>query len=181
VIPLRDLISAKYCKAQKVMHANPRGYGRKGHYWAPTVIEVAQRYDVQSICDYGAGQRKLGEALRAAGFICRDYDPAIPGIDGPPSFADMVVSTDMLEHCEPHKLENVLAHIRMLARKAVFIVVACRPAQKLLPNGDNAHLIIQPKGWWQEKLIAAGFTIQPRPTVLPEKMPSKCWMGVLTP
>lgn len=183
MIRLVDLISPAYLDVQRIMHANPKGYANRGEQWAPTVIEVAQQYDVWSILDYGAGKCRMGNALREAGFECRDYDPAVPGLDTPPSFADLVVSTDVLEHCEPQKLDNVLAHIRLLARKAVFLVISCRPARKRLPNGDNAHLIIKPKAWWRDRLLAAGFTIQKTPQVLPEKLPKKCshWMGVLTP
>lgn len=180
---MRDLISADYCESQKIMHAHPRGYGGRGYTWAPTVIEVARRYDAMSILDYGCGAGTLGVAVRAAGFVCREYDPAIAGKDHPPSFADLVISTDVLEHIEADKLDNVLQHIRALARKAVFFVIATRPANKLLPNGHNAHLIIENKAWWSERIRGAGFTVQPKPTTLPEKMPGKgkCWMAVCTP
>lgn len=179
----RDLISHEYLQSQQQMHAHPRGYGGRGYVWANTVIEIAKRYDAHSICDYGAGQGTLGKALRAAGYVCRDYDPAIPGWDGPPGFADMVCSCDVLEHIEPEKLDNVLAHIRALARKVIFLVIATRPANKLLPNGHNAHLIIESKQWWSERITQAGFVIQAPPTVLPEKMPGKgkCWMAVVLP
>lgn len=181
MIPEIDRISPDYRKAQSIMHRSPRGYGSHGDYWAATVIEVARRYDVGSILDYGAGQCRLGIALRESGFNCSDYDPAIKGINSSPSFADLVTCCDVLEHCEPDKLENVLAHIKMLARKAVFLVISCRPAERLLPDGHNAHLIIQPKAWWRERLLQAGFTVAQTPTTLPEKMPRACWMGVVIP
>lgn len=176
-----QLISKDYCEAQKVMHANPKGYGGRGYVWAPTVMEIAARYGAHSILDYGAGRGTLGIALRQAGLVCRDYDPAVPGWDDPPMFADMVSSTDVLEHIEPDKLETVLAHIRGLARKVVFLVVATRPANKRLPNGENAHLIIQHGKWWKARILEAGFTVQKGPTVLPEKMPGLCWYAVLKP
>lgn len=183
MIPLADRISLDYCESQKVMHANPRGYGGRGYLWGPTVIEIANRYDVRSILDYGAGQGTLGRDLRAAGFDCREYDPAIPHMADAPEFADMVTCTDVLEHIEPDKLDNVLAHIRQLARKVAFLVVACRPANKLLPNGGNAHLIIERKEWWHDRIQAAGFRVRRPPIVLPEKPPGKgkCWYGVVTP
>lgn len=176
-----ELISKDYLESQKWMHAQPRGYGGRGDHWAPTVIHVAKQYDCMSVLEYGAGQGRLGIALRAAGFVCRDYDPAIPGWDAPPAFADLVTCCDVMEHVEPDKIDNVFAHIKMLARKAAFLVIACRPANKLLPNGHNAHLTIQPKQYWRERILSAGFTIDPAPTVLPDKMPGKCWMGVVRP
>lgn len=176
-----DLISPDYLEAQKIMHADPKGYGNRGEEWAETVIEVAKRYDVGSILDYGSGRGRLAEALREAGYAVREYDPAIEGKDGPPSFADMVVSTDVMEHIEPEKLKAVLSHIRLLARKVVFLVVSCRPAQKLLPNGNNAHLIIRNKRWWRERVSAAGFRLRRSPVARPAKPPKFYWMGVLKP
>lgn len=178
---LGELISPGYVEAQRAMHAHPRGYGGRGYVWAPTVMEIAYRYDVHSILDYGCGAGTFGVAVRAGGFVCRDYDPAIAGLDDAPVFADMVSCTDVIEHIEPDKLDTVLAHIRSLARKVVFLVIACRPANKLLPNGKNAHLIIQEKQWWRARILKAGFTVRKGPSVLPEKMPGKCWYGVLTP
>lgn len=177
------LISQEYLQSQIQMHAHPRGYGGRGYTWAQTVMDVARQYDAMSILDYGSGQCTLGKALRAAGFVCRDYDPAIRGCNEPPLFADMVNCTDVLEHIEPDRLDAVLAHIRALARRVVFFVVATRPANKLLPNGHNAHLIIENKQWWSARIQDAGFVLQKPPTVLPEKMPGKgkCWVGVCTP
>ena len=181
MIPQIDLISPKYREAQRVMHANPKGYGGRGDHWAATVIEIANRYQAGSVLDYGAGQGRLGKALRRAGFVCRDYDPAIADMASQPFFADMVTCTDVLEHIEPDKLDSVLAHIRMLARKVVFFVVACRPANKLLPNGKNAHLIIEDGAWWKARVVGAGFTVVKGPAVLPDQMPGKCWYAVVTP
>jgi hypothetical protein len=176
-----ELISPGYLDAQKAMHANPKGYGGRGYTWAPTVIEIAQRYNVGSILDYGAGQGTLGSALRDAGWTCRDYDPAIPGWDAPPVFADMVTCTDVMEHIERDRLDTVFRHIRMLARTVVFFVIATRAANKLLPDGHNAHLTIMGGKWWRDRVLAAGFTLQDPPTVLPAKLPGKCWYGVVTP
>lgn len=181
VIAPHELISDAYREQQRTMHANPRGYGRRGEHWLPTVIEIARRYDAQSILDYGAGEGRMGVALREAGFVCRDYDPAVPGWDDPPAFADLVTCTDVLEHIEPERLDTVLAHIRSLARTAVFLVASCRPANKRLPDGRNAHLIIQHPRWWHARVKRAGFTVRKGPAVLPEKMPAKCWYAVLAP
>ena len=179
----RDLITPGYLHTQKVMHANPRGYGGRGYVWTSTVLEIADRYQAMSILDYGAGSRTLGNALRqvAPNKSIREYDPAIEGINEMPDFADLVNCTDVLEHIQPRYLMNVLAHIRGLARKAAFLVIATRPANKLLPNGKNAHLIIEDDAWWRAKILEAGFTIAEPPTVHPMKMPGKCYLAVVEP
>jgi len=176
-----DLISPEYLDAQKAMHAGPKPYGNRGAEWTQTVLEVARRYRVGSILDYGAGHGRLADALRGHGYAVREYDPAVEGKDASPAFADLVVSTDCLEHIEPVKLGAVLAHMRLLARKAVFVVISCRPAQKLLPNGKNAHLIVRNKRWWRERMVKAGFRLRRSPVTMPKQIPAKCWIGTLKP
>lgn len=164
MIKPRDLYTPAYIQTQKALHAAPRGYGGKGAKWADIVETLARSLAAWSILDYGCGQATLGAVLRARGWSARDYDPAIPGKDGIPGFADLVVSTDVLEHIEPEKLDAVLAHLKLLARKAVFVVISTRPANKWLSDGRNAHLIVEDAAWWTARLEAAGFTVAPGPT-----------------
>ncbi len=91
--------------------------------------------------------------------MMREYDPAIEGKDGRPVFADLVVCTDVLEHIEPDRLDNVLTHLRTLARRAVFVVINTQPSNKTLTDGRNAHLIVEPAVWWYERLQVAAFTV----------------------
>lgn len=175
-----DLISPDYLETQKVLHASPRGYGGKGDKWAPAVHALAASHDCSSVLDYGCGRGMLAHALRGLGLICREYDPAIEGKNDRPSFADLVVCTDVLEHVEPEKLDTVLVHLKSLARKALFVVIATRPSNKTLTDGRNAHLILEDAAWWEARAIAAGFTVHPGPAS-PLTKPSREWIAVLTP
>ncbi len=178
-----ELISPSYLEMQRILHAAPRGYGGRGEKWAGIVLQVALAYHASSILDYGAGQGSLARVLRAQplGAIRVDeYDPAIKGKDLLPSFADMVNVTDVLEHIEPDRLDTVLAHIRGLARKVVFVVISTKETNKTLADGRNAHLIIENGVWWKARLRAAGFEIHPPPSVT-RLEPHKEWVGVLTP
>jgi hypothetical protein len=162
-IPMDALISDGYRALQRELHARPEGYGGKGFKWAPAIVELAKRVGASSVLDYGCGRGSLKVKLHSIqGLILRvaEYDPAVPGKDGRPSFADLVVATDVMEHVEPERLADVLAHIRSLARKAVFFVIALEPANKVMADGRNAHLIQQPREWWLEQLTAAGFAIE---------------------
>lgn len=179
------LITPRYREEQRILHAAPRGYGGKGNKWAEVVLDVAQHFGATSILDYGCGQGSLAAVLRArASDIYRidEYDPAIKGKEGLPSFADLVVSTDVIEHIEPECLDAVLTHIRMLARKVVFMVIATRPSGKTLSDGRNAHLIIESPQWWEQRILSAGFqlaeTDMPKS---PELKVSREWVGVLLP
>ena len=186
MISRNQLISAPYLDLQKQLHAAPRGYGQKGSKWAPSVCLVVSAFTASSVLDYGCGACSLARTLRdlyALPVRIAEYDPAIAGKDALPSFADVVVSTDVLEHIEPDRLDVVLQHIRSLARKAVFLVVSTRVASKTLADGRNAHLIVQPAEWWQARVEAVGFTVHPAPlrTVKPDHKPSREWVAVLTP
>jgi hypothetical protein len=108
-------------------------------------------------------------ACEPSGVRFNEYDPAIPGKDTLPSFADLVVSTDVLEHIEPDRLDSVLGHLRMLARKAVFVVVSLKDSNKILADGRNAHLIIRPSKWWLKRFVQVGFTVKRAPSVARKK------------
>jgi hypothetical protein len=167
MIPVGDRISTAYVTQQKALHASPDGYGHRGHDWAVPVARLITQRVVSSVLDYGCGQGSLVRALKALpimGVRFAEYDPAIPGKDGEPGFADLVVCTDVLEHVEPDKLDAVLAHLKLLARRLVFAVIALRDATRTLPDGRNAHLIIETADWWRSRLARAGFTVCPGPT-----------------
>lgn len=175
-----ELISPRYVELQRELHADPRGYGGRGRKWSDVVSELVATYDAGSVLDYGCGQGSLGNELRERGIICREYDPAIPGKDDMPMFADLVVATDVLEHVEPDRLPAVLQHLRALARTAVFVVVSTVETAKVLSDGRNAHLIVQPAEWWIQQIEAAGFRLEPPPASA-RKKPEKEWLGVLLP
>lgn len=159
-----DLISSAYLAEQRTLHDAPRGYGGKGEKWASVVTMLIGRHAATSVLDYGCGRGTLVAALRPlcdSSVRLSEYDPAIAGKDGPPSFADLVVCTDVLEHVEPEHLDAVLAHLKLLARKAIFAVIALRPSNKTLTDGRNAHLIVESSGWWMLRLASAGFTAMP--------------------
>lgn len=82
----------------------------------------------------------------------RNYDPGIPADAGMPEPADLVVCTDVLEHIEPDHLDEVLAHIFGLARRKVILSWALTKAKRVLPDGRNAHLIIEPAKWWVRRI-----------------------------
>jgi hypothetical protein len=116
---------------------------------------------VHTILDYGCGLSDLGAVIRQAYPTRTDirvygYDPGIPSKEALPEPADIVVCTDVLEHIEPDKLDAVLSHLYSVTKRIAFVVIAMRPADKRLPDGRNAHLIIDNTKWWYDKLFAVG-------------------------
>lgn len=150
------LISPEYVALNRDLHSRGN-YGISGHKWADKVFDLAGQCEAATVLDYGAGQGTLKTAMYVrhpdwmGTFI--EYDPAIEGKETKPAQADLVVCGDVLEHIEPDCLLAVLDDIRNIARKAVFLVVATRPAVKILADGRNAHLIVEPVEWWLPKLM----------------------------
>jgi len=157
------LISDYYRVQNRELHRRRPDYGagQATAHWVPTIARLANAVGAESILDYGCGKGRLKRALVTHGLDrrVREYDPAIPGNDGTPAPADLVVCTDVLEHVEPECLETVIGDLRRVTRKAGFVTVATRPAKKLLPDGRNAHLIIEPMEWWLQRLWR-GFALE---------------------
>jgi hypothetical protein len=154
---LDTVASAEYREQLRRMHATSK-WGSKGNRHAGEVeklIRLAHTWkggplEKVTVLDYGCGRGSLAEALKP--HRCQQYDPGIPGRDVLPKPSDVVVCTDVLEHVEPDKLESVLDHLARLTARAAYIVIATRPANAVLPDGRNAHLIVETPEWWLERL-----------------------------
>lgn len=158
---LERYISPKYLKKQQWLHDQPKGYGGRGDKWAGPVKHMLRNYHCQTMLDYGCGQGTLVQGLQGRPNLpvtFYEYDPAIPGKDYiNQMFFDLVVCTDVLEHVEPDKLPIVIDHLFRLTGKILFLVIATRPSNKWFPNGQNAHLIIEPESWWKERVCHPHF------------------------
>jgi SAM-dependent methyltransferase len=151
------LITQTYEQLNRQLYVAEPEYGTSGKTWAKYVRNLCQ--NPRSILDYGCGRRTLEQAL---GFPIQNYDPCIKGFEDPPEPADMVACTDVLEHIEPECLDAVLDDLKRVTRKDGFFVIATRKAAKVLADGRNAHLIVQPAEWWlpklQERFRVTGFS-----------------------
>jgi hypothetical protein len=79
------------------------------------------------------------------------FDPSYPPFSKiPEGEFDGVISTDVLEHCPQEDIPWIVDEIFGYATKFVFANVACYPASKRLPTGENAHCTILPPEWWAE-------------------------------
>jgi len=159
-----SLISKGYRRQNVELHRRPVGFGGDGKKHAERVLEFARAIGARSICDYGCGEGTLKKAITALGWsgFFAEYDPAMPGREHLPKPVQLVACTDVLEHIEPEYLDAVLAHIYALAELGAFLTIATRPANKILPDGRNAHLIQETPDWWVQKLQAQGWSIAER-------------------
>jgi hypothetical protein len=144
-----QLISDDYLKLAKQLHEENKHYGAIGFRHTNNILTLAKQYQTDSILDYGCGKSSLARNLP---FDIFEYDPAIEKHSARPNPAQMVVCTDVLEHVEPENLDAVLLDIAMLMQKVGYLTVCIVPAKKTLPDGRNAHLIIESKEWWENKI-----------------------------
>ncbi len=145
------LITEPYRALNRQLHDTDPAYGISGARYADIVRQVSDRIGSREILDYGCGKRTLERDLR---FPIHNYDPAVSGCEAAPSPADTTVCTDVLEHVEPDRLHEVLAHLVRLTKREIIVSVGLGPAVKHLADGRNAHLIQQTPEWWSEKLSA---------------------------
>ena len=128
------------------------------------IKQLIQRTGATTVLDYGSGkgQQYDPSPLRVDGegswegvleywgvdeVVC--FDPAYPPYSKPPSERfDGVVSTDVLEHCPEEDVPWIVDEMFSFARRFVFATIACYPARKRLPNGENAHITLREPEWW---------------------------------
>jgi hypothetical protein len=132
------------------------------------IKDLILRTNADTVLDYGCGKGRQYEPreIRAESgetwpgvidcwnigeLVC--YDPCYePYSKLPEGKFDGVICTDVLEHCPEQDLRWIIDEIFGYASRFVFANVACFPARKRLPNGENAHCTIKPVEWWIELL-----------------------------
>ena len=150
-------ISPEYKALQEKFHDDTPHYGTSGAEHASRVfLGAAQILKSNGRCrvlDYGCGKETLRKAIEESfphvpGISISGYDPGRRGLDAEPEKAEMVVCTDVMEHIEPDCVDAVVRHIHDLTECVAIIDVALQPAQKVLPDGRNAHICLRPVDWW---------------------------------
>lgn len=138
---------------------------------AQRVRALISRTGATTILDYGSGKgtqyapadiREMGrrwssiqEYWRVDSIAC--YDPGYEPFTRLPSGTyHGVVCTDVLEHCPEEDLEWIVGELFAYASRFVFANVACYPARKTLPSGENAHCTVLPVSRWNELFSAIG-------------------------
>lgn len=138
------------------------------------VRRLVAQSGARSILDYGSGKGAQYRPMRLKaaesswpsvqeywGVESIDcYDPGYePFSRLPQERFDGVIATDVLEHCPEDDLGWIVAELFALARSFVFASVACHPAVKRLPNGENAHCTVRPPAFWQEIFTRSATTL----------------------
>ena len=104
----------------------------------------------KNILDYGCGNGILLKLLKHKypKINIDGYDPAIKEFSViSNNHYDMIINTDVLEHIPKNDICDVLNHIKSLSNN-VFFCLHHGKALTILPNGENAHITIEPKEWY---------------------------------
>ena len=130
------------------------------------IKRLIDRTGALNILDYGSGKGRQYDARGvrlATGEVVESivdywgvdyvhcYDPSFPKYwKLPEDRFHGVISTDVLEHCPEDDLSWIVAEMFAYAERFLYVTVACFPAKKRLPSGENAHCTIRPPAWWEE-------------------------------
>jgi len=115
-----------------------------------TINNYIEELDLKTVLDYGSGRGKFHSRLNAE---ITPYDPAYePFSNLPDKEFDGVICTDVMEHIPEEEVNDALEKIFDRARYLVFFNISTKPAEKNLPNGENAHCTLKPKEWWEEEI-----------------------------
>lgn len=148
-----ELVSDEYRALLRAKHAEARNWGNTSWRYGQFIESFAKNIGAADVLDYGCGIGRL-KSMHERTLKIYEYDPGVPGKDHLPKPAGLVVCTDVLEHVEPDKLDAVLGHICTLTVNGAYLVISMRPAGHELPDGRNAHLIVEGSEWWLAKLRA---------------------------
>ena len=183
---MSNLISDDYRSLNTKLHETSEEYGNRNSFLArelPTSIAILRKlFSYTSVLDYGCGKglilESLDKKLKPLGMDIQGYDPCIEKFSGQPKPADILLCTDVLEHVEPDKTEEIINHIRSLTVNVCYLVIDLLPAVKLLPDGRNAHINLNTAGWWLNALsnsfpFSLQYLLEKKEDQISKKLPVK--------
>lgn len=136
----------------EALHNLQPGYGKTGLRLFPYLKPLLDDQNTKQFLDFGCGKGALGKALQTKGYNVTLYDPYVPEYSAyPEGTFDLVLCTDVMEHVPSEGIHDVLTSVSNLSKRAVF-VISLTFADALLPDGTNAHCVIETADWWRQKL-----------------------------
>jgi len=173
-----QLISDEYKDLNSDLHSRNPLFGSKAHKQADNVVSSLGLKAGDTLLDYGCGKASLHRELAKRDITVINYDPALKAFEEHPSKRegypfDYLACMDVLEHVEPNSLKPVLGDIKACFTKKAFLLISTEPSNKKLADGRNAHLIIQARGWWLDRLEERGFNVE---KIVDNR---RGWLGVL--
>jgi len=152
---MKSIISPTYADLNKQLHDDKPEYGVSASKDAGTIVKLERSAGYKVILDFGCGKGALKPAVAqiAPDLTILEFDPAVPGKDQlPQQEVHLIAALDVMEHIEPEYLNAVFETMCALKPHGVLMKIALTPAQKTLPDGRNAHLIVESPEWWDARL-----------------------------
>ena len=165
------MLSEEYRQQLRQMHEPDED----GRVWGATacrhVYEIVDTYnhslkayaeddDIEpedyEMLDYGSSDGKLAFQIERRNLLpyttIFEYDPGVRGREYDNIPCHFVVCFDVLEHIEPDYLEAVLEDLKRCTRHRGLFQISLQPAKQILPDGRNAHLIVESAEWWTDQV-----------------------------
>jgi hypothetical protein len=143
--------SKEYLEELKLLH-NKKTFGLNKNI--PDVVKnLIEENNIKSFLDYGAGKGNTSNTVKQTypNIKLYTFDPAT--FPNPlPDSVELTYSSDVLEHIEPHLIDETLQDLCARTTRYQYHLIACHPAKKALSDGRNAHLIIENPKWWKKKI-----------------------------
>lgn len=150
------MITDDYKKQLQQLHAK-KNFKEK-NMWYDDIKKFLEKETPSSIIDFGCSHGNLIQKIKTdfpSIEVVDGYDPGVTEFENKPIRTyDTLVSTDVIEHIEPKHLDETLSYIESLFNKSAWVIIACYPAKKYLPDGRNAHLTVETPDWWISKINA---------------------------
>ena len=138
--------------------------GKSLIFWFHPIKQIIDSSNSKSLIDFGCGKAKYyNEEVIINNTQYKNitsywkindyflYDPGVKNFSKyPTNKADGVICVDVVEHIPEQDVINFIEELFRLANKFVFIVIACYPAAKQLPDGRNVHLSIKEVDEWKK-------------------------------
>jgi hypothetical protein len=152
------MISDEYKQQLSSLHKKAFGSGKELH---PEAIKILDTHNINTLLDFGCGKGHMSDSIKEKypELTLYSYDPITSPIEIP-NTVEMIFSSDVLEHVEPEYIDQTLDTLFNIATKFQYHLIACSPAKKNLPDGRNAHLIVESPLWWKNKLEKYGWNFE---------------------
>lgn len=137
------------------MHESPKLFlGMTTQHHVRDIRKLVRKHYAKNLLDYGCGKgmQYIGERLHEGwgGILPHCYDPGVRGLHKKPQRQfDGVVCCDVLEHIPEILIPDVIEELGWYSKKFLFVNVATQLAGKTLPNGENVHVTVHPREWWE--------------------------------
>ena len=160
-------ISEDYRSALIDRHERSK-WGVSGGYIAgDAVVKFLEDHpEIETILDYGCGEGTLKEFVESKGILklWTLYDPGMEEFRSKPlGRFDLVITTDVLEHVEPHMVKSVLRELCDLTGKFLYNDIACFLTGRYFDSGpyigQGLHINLLVPDEWAVKIADLGMKL----------------------